>query len=100
MPDAGRTGSPVLNSIAPCRRHYLSLLLSPLLLLLLLLPLVTTVLTAGMSSGVLGAQMDFLQRARRRPGLQRAHALHIATSAAGGVAFVGEEVRIAACRCP
>lgn len=39
------------------------------------------------------AEMDFLQRARRRPGLQRAHALHIATSAAGGAAFVGEEVR-------
>lgn len=45
---------------------------------------------------MLGAQMDFLQRARRRSGLRRAHALHIATSAAGGAAFVGEEVCAAA----
>jgi hypothetical protein len=37
------------------------------------------------------AEVDFLRRAQRRPHLRRAHRLHIATSLAGGAAFVGEE---------
>ncbi len=35
--------------------------------------------------------MDFLRRAQQQPHLRRAHRLHIAASALGGVAFVGEE---------
>lgn len=38
------------------------------------------------------AEADFLRRARQRPVLRRSHTLHIAASAAGGAAFIGEEV--------
>ena len=37
------------------------------------------------------AQVDFLRRARLRPGLRRPHAAHCLAGALGGAAFVGEE---------